>query len=101
MNTDFVLRLEPPPLRVEAWMERFGGRRQEIETHDTLLGAGTEALRQALMRPGRDREGAYALLAADALVTRAVGRAVEAADPEDALRALLVGVAAEAPEAPG
>lgn len=56
---------------------------------------GVRALRDALERPGRDREAAFRLLAADAYLTWACEAAVEREEPEAALRGLLDRVAAE------
>ncbi len=69
------------------WIRRFGAAGPGESASD----AGLRALEASLERPGRDREGAWALLAADALLTEAceeaVARAVE--DPEERLEALL------------
>ncbi len=56
------------------------------------LRAGLVALREALSIPVEAREGAHALLAADALLTWAVEDAAHAEDPETALLAVLEGV---------
>ena len=53
------------------------------------------AIDQAQARPGRIRESAFQLLAADALVTYACEAALEQGDPPAALRAILHRVASE------
>ncbi len=82
------------PADLQAWMERFIGDASE-ERGDELMRAAVLALREALARPGPDREGAFALLAGDALLTRAAERSAEDPDPEVALRGLLGGVSDE------
>ena len=61
-----------------------------------IVGALDRATRlcldEALARPGRVRESAFALLAADALLTYACEAAVESDDPDGALQALLPGL---------
>lgn len=54
-----------------------------------MLNGAIAALQAAVERPGRNREGAFALLAADALLTRACEEAAQAADPEAQLLAIL------------
>ena len=56
---------------------------------ESLLRAGLLHLEEALGRPGRDREAAYQLLAADALVTYGCEAASEAVDVRGALREVL------------
>lgn len=85
------------PERLGAWIERFGGA-AAAEGAEGATEAALRALREALERPGRDREGAYALLAADALLTEAAEKLLAADDPDGALRALVARVAAEAAE---
>lgn len=92
-------RPEPPsaPGPLAEWIRRFGG----VEPGDGGLGSGEladgglRALREALARPGRDREGAYALLAADALLTRAARELAGEEDPETVLEGLIRRVAEE------
>jgi hypothetical protein len=55
---------------------------------DTLIAAGALALERALAEAG-ERRGAFELLAADALLTYACERAVEAPDPEAELLRIL------------
>lgn len=57
--------------------------------HLTLAHAAEEELERARRRSPRDREAAYDLLAADALVTYACEAALELAEPEAALRELI------------
>jgi hypothetical protein len=53
------------------------------------------ALDEACSRPGRVRESAFQLLAADALVTYACEAALEEADPPAALRTILLRTVSE------
>lgn len=84
----------PPPDSVREWMERFGGEGLDGDAASLTRGA-LRALREALARPGRDREAAYALLAADGLLTYAVEALLERSDPDAALTELMDRVAAE------
>ena len=56
---------------------------------ESLLMAGLLHLEEAVTRPGRDREAAYRLLAADALITYGCEAASEAADIRGVLREVL------------
>lgn len=56
---------------------------------DALTDATRQRLEEAFARPGRVRESAFALLTADALLTYASEAALEADDPDAALRELL------------
>jgi hypothetical protein len=76
-------------------MSRFGGASDGVGADD-LRAAAMRALQEALRRPGRDREGAFALLAADGLLTYAVEDLASSSDPEWAFSALLAEVAAAA-----
>lgn len=58
---------------------------------------GVEALRRAMGAPGRNRDSAFRLLAADAYLTWSSEALLESPDPETALRALLRRVADEGP----
>jgi mannose/cellobiose epimerase-like protein (N-acyl-D-glucosamine 2-epimerase family) len=80
-----------PPELVE-WMKRYGGVAEEAEQQD-FVEAALRALKVSLARPGRDREAAYALLAADGLMTYAVELMATAEDPEARLWALVESVA--------
>jgi hypothetical protein len=75
-------RTPPPPAPVVAWVERFGGA---VPGASTLCDRGARALAAALDTPSGRREAAWALLAADALLTWAVEDAAEAPDPAAAL----------------
>ncbi len=55
----------------------------------SLTSMGRQALEAALARPGRVRESAFELLAADALITYACEAALEADDPEASLTWIL------------
>jgi hypothetical protein len=83
------------PEALEQWIRRFAGLEGKDGDADDLAAGGIRALREALARPGRDREGAYALLAADALLTRAAEAALDDPDPEAALRDLMERVIRE------
>jgi hypothetical protein len=67
-------------------MERFGG--EEV----TVVDGAMRALFATLDRPGRNREGAYALLAADGLLTYSVEDSARSADPETTLREILARI---------
>jgi hypothetical protein len=58
----------------------------------SLVKAALVRLEDAVARRGRDREAAYQLLAADALITYGCEAASEAKDVRSALREVLVGV---------
>jgi hypothetical protein len=66
--------LPATPEVLEEWIERWSE------------GEPLHALREALARPGEDREGAHALLAADALLTSWAEAAALGADSEAQLR---------------
>jgi len=86
VRPDFADRIPPPPPDVVEWMEQFGGEEA------TVVEGALRALEATLDRPGRNREGAYALLAADGLLTYAVEDAARAEDPETTLREILARV---------
>jgi len=69
------------------------GREAVADLRPLLEERALGALAEAMARPGRDREGAFRLLAADALVTWAAEAAVEEGNPEAALAALVQAVA--------
>ena len=58
----------------------------------SLTDAGVSRLDDARARPGRVRESAFRLLEADALLTYACEAALEADDPEAALRRVLSAI---------
>ena len=89
---DWVVTREPPaPDELRAWLKIPDGGPVVPER---LLGVGLLHLEEAVARPGRDREAAYQLLAADALITYSCEAASEAADVRDVLRDVLVRVSA-------
>ena len=59
---------------------------------DALREATHARLEASLARPGRVRESAFDLLTADALLTYACEAALESADPDAALQALVAGL---------
>ena len=67
---------------------RSGGRESGLS--EALTELGRACLEQALARPGRERESAYRLLEADALLTYACEAALEEADPVGSLRRIVV-----------
>jgi hypothetical protein len=89
-------RRPEPPAEMGEWMSRFG-EFLPGSSSDDFASAGLRALQEALRRPGRENEGAFALLAADGLLTYAAGDLVESDAPARAFEALLARVAATAP----
>jgi hypothetical protein len=102
-------QVPPPPEALLRWVERFGTRGTSA-TEDASAGtgegapvaSGIQALEAALRLPAGEREAAWALLAADHLLTLAVEEAALADDPAAALEAILGQVARVEPglEAP-
>ncbi len=84
MSSETSLRGVPTPL--EEWIQAFGDEGSGVP-ESSPSPRGIEALRRALTLPDRDR--AYALLAADALLTLECERAARADDPERVLLELL------------
>ncbi len=76
----------PPELL--GWIERYGEVGLEAG-EDALTEGAFRALDRATTGPGRARETAYALLAADALMTEAVDRLLAGEDPRARLRELV------------
>ena len=72
-------------------MERYATSSNPGRFSESLSG-GREALLFALRHPGRNREAAFALLAADALLTLACEQALDVDDPEEVLLEILEGV---------
>ncbi len=66
-----------------------GGAGKGGEEGEALLEAGIRALQEVLARPGRRREVAFRLLAADAFLTYACEVAADAPDVEEALLRVL------------
>ncbi len=87
MTPDPSAPQDAPPELIK-WMERFGGSVGDAEP-EALAKEALRALEAALSQPGRNRDAAFALLAADGLMTRAVEQLALAADPEAGLRALI------------
>lgn len=81
-------RTPPPPFDLAPWLEGADG-----DGVDALSALGGRALDRARSAPGRVRESALHLLAADALITYACEAALEQPEPEDALVQVLRGVA--------
>lgn len=75
-----------PPLELKEWLTVPD---RGLPLVDALVEGGHEALEEAMRRPGRDREAAFYLLAADALLTYACEAAAAAADVEEQLRSIL------------
>jgi hypothetical protein len=82
------------PAELLEWMRRYAAVSPEAAVPELLAGV-RRALRHTLAHPGRDREAAFSLLAADGLLTLAVQRLAEADDPESQLRALVAALAAD------
>ena len=78
------------PMDLERWLHAEGESGSMTERITLLARA---ALDQARARPGRIRESAFQLLAADALVTYACEAALEEGDPRAALRTILLRTA--------
>ena len=91
---DWVATRTPPaPDELKVWF-KIPGDSSDLEggvasVPESLLRAGLLHLEEAVGRPGRDREAAYQLLAADALVTYGCEAASESADVRGALREVL------------
>ena len=75
-------------------MDRYGGVARGAGA-DALADGAFRAFAHAVARRGRSREAAFALLAADALMTGAVDRHLVADGPEARMRALVERLAAE------
>ena len=95
--TDWLATRTPPaPDELKAWL-KIPDAGTDADTGvasvpGSLLKAALVHLEDAVVRPGRDREAAYQLLAADALITYGCEAASEARDVRSALREVLVGV---------
>ena len=94
-TVDWLATREPPaPDELKAWLKiRNVGSDSDGEPDasvpECLLRAGLLHLEEGLGGPGRDREAAYQLLAADALITYSCEAASEAADVRGVLREIL------------
>lgn len=81
------------PAELRDWMDRYGGVVRGTGP-DALADGAFRALAHAVSRRGRSREAAFALLAADALMTGAVDRHLAADDPAARMRELVERLAA-------
>ncbi len=94
-------RTPPAPDELRAWWkipdEGTGPRGGVGSVPGSLVRAGLQHLEAAVARPGRDREAAYQLLAADALITYGCEAASEASDVRGVLREVLVRVSRRGP----
>jgi hypothetical protein len=81
-------RHPPPVVPLDRWT-RTAGVVEDGDRVDMLTMLATSALESALARPGKEREGAFHLLAADALLTYACEAALETNDVEGALLRIL------------
>ena len=90
VRTWIEARQPPAPMDLRPWLHtevESGSMTQRI----TLL--ARKALDEARAKPGRVRESAFHLLAADALVTCACEAGLEEVDPPAALRVILLETA--------
>ena len=81
-------RTPPAPDELKSWLivdDSSGSGGGGTSLTGSLVKAGLRHLEEAVARPGRDRQAAYRLLAADALITYACEAASEAADVQAAL----------------
>ena len=85
-------RRPAPPMDLERWLRADGESGSMTERITSLA---RTALDESRARPGRIRESAFQLLAADALVTYACEAALEESDPAAALHAILLRTASE------
>lgn len=81
------------PAELRYWMDRYGGVARGTGA-DALADGAFRALADAVARRGRSRETAFALLAADALMTGAVDRHLAADEPAARMRELVGRLAA-------
>ena len=88
-------RAPPAPDRLRSRFEPLHGRGTSLS--EVLGSLSARHLGEALKRPGRNREAAFYLLAADALLTYACEASVEHDDPEAALSLLLERASATRP----
>ncbi len=92
--TDWLARRTPTaPDELKAWLTIAGGEtepeRGDATLPERLVEAGLVHLEEAVARPGRDREAAHELLAADALITYGCEAAGESLDVGRALGEIL------------
>lgn len=81
-------RSPPPPEAFRPWLEGVDAEAGETLSQ-TLARTAIARLDDALGLPGRDREAAFRLLAADALLTHACEAAADEESPEAAIREIL------------
>ncbi len=97
-NDWLATRMPPAPDELKAWLKvSDGGANPDGEMASlpgSLVASGSAHLDEAVAMPGRDREAAYQLLAADALITYACEAASEAVDVRGVLNEVLVRVLA-------
>lgn len=86
------VRLDEAPDPFVPWLERYDAS-EDGAPRAVLEERGVRALRDAMARPGRDREAAFRLLAADGYLTYACEAVLDLDEPEPALRELLRRVA--------
>lgn len=75
-----------PPLELQEWLAVPD---HGLTVPEALVEGGVEALERAAERPGRDREAAFSLLAADALLTYACEAVADSNEIEEELRRIL------------
>ena len=89
-------RTPPAPAELKGWFKipDDGADPPDVvaTVRRSLLRAALVHLEDAVVRPGRDREAAYQLLAADALITYGCEAASDATDVRGGLREIFVGV---------
>lgn len=92
-------RMERVPAEFRSWLdvdeEDEGAENRAVGR--ALERRGVGVLHEAMGAPGRNRDSAFRLLAADAYLTWSAEATVEGSDPETELRALVRRVAAESP----
>lgn len=86
-RTFLATRTPPPPEALAAWLSRAD--LDGVAPLGGLASEGLEALDRARAEPGRVRESAFHLLAADALLTYACEAAMEEDDPAASLTDLM------------
>ncbi len=96
-------RTPPAPDELKAWLKIPGDGADPdggvASVPGCLVAGGLAHLDETVARPGRDREVAYQLLAADALITYGCEAASEADDVRGVLREVLVRVSRGGPVA--
>ncbi|MDX1566898.1 MAG: hypothetical protein R3223_03795 [Longimicrobiales bacterium] len=101
MDRWLAKRMERVPEEFRSWLD------PEVDEGDDDPGSspvardledrGLASLQEAVGAPGRNRDSAFHLLAADAYLTWSAEAVVEGSNPESELRDLVRRVAAEAP----